>query len=85
MIYNNESKLEGAGYAACPISKTKIHVTNGVAIYDNEARKGNEIYVLSSVGYGAHSGKPDYKLSDRMLGGNLYKWQKDNKKKIKYC
>ncbi|WP_103981956.1 Cna B-type domain-containing protein, partial [Helcococcus massiliensis] len=78
LIYNNESAFEGAGYAACPISKTIIHVNNGVAIYDNKASKGNELYILSSMGYGAHSGIPEYDISDRMLGGNLYNWKNED-------
>lgn len=78
LIYNNESQFQGAGYAACPITITNIYVTNGVAIYDNKASQGNEIFIYSSMKLGPHSGHPEYDIADRMLGGALYNWQKED-------
>lgn len=78
LIYNNESQFQGAGYAACPISITNIYVTNGVAIYDNKASQGNEIFVYSSMKLGPHSGHPEFEISERMLGGVPYNWQKED-------
>lgn len=80
IITDNEAKLFGGGYAACPISFTNMHVTNGIAIYGNrtEKDKAKDIYILSSQSLGLHSGIPEYKISDRMLGGKLYNWKKDD-------
>lgn len=78
LIYNNESEFEGAGYAACPISITNVYVTNGVAIYDNKASQGNEIFIYSSMKLGPHSGHPEFEISERMLGGAPYNWQKED-------
>lgn len=69
----------GGGYAACPISNTKIHVTNGVAIYNNTARsKGNDLYILAHAQLSIHSGNPTYELSEKMLGGALWDWKYDD-------
>lgn len=72
IIRNNTSELEGAGYAACPVSKTTIYVNDGVALYENESK---DLYIYCNTKtYGAHSGNPKYMLSRRMLGGPLYEW-----------
>ena len=80
VITDNESKYEGAGYASCPISVTKIYVTNGGAIYGNKTTSNvNEIYILSNRFLGLHGGNPEYNISERMLGGVPYNWKnKDN-------
>lgn len=70
--------VEGAGYAACPISKTIIKVNNGCAIYSNHADKNRDLYILCRNDLGLHSGEPDYELSNRMLGGVPYNWKKDD-------
>lgn len=71
---------DGGGYAACPISKTVIHVTDGVAIYKNDAQiQGKDLYILGKAKYDLHGGIPTYKLAERMLGGALWNWkQEDN-------
>lgn len=70
----------GGGYAACPISKTKIHVTDGVAIYHNTRKDlGKDLYILSipPEKWGDHGGNPTYTLSKRMLGGAMWNWIND--------
>lgn len=77
LITDNKSEWEGAGLASCPISKTTIHVNNGVAFDGNEAGKpGNDVFIYSNEHYGAHSGNAIFKLSKRMLGGGLFNWTK---------
>ena len=82
IIRNNNSDEEGAGFAGCPISKTKFYVNNGVAIYGNNTSaginndKGKTVYLLSSNFYASHSGRAEYKLDKRMLGGAPYEWKK---------
>lgn len=78
LITNNTAEMEGGGYASCPISKTKIYLKNGVALYANTAESANEIYILASNNYGAHSGDPTYEISPLMLGGTAYNWKDDN-------
>lgn len=79
VITDNESENEGAGYAACPISKTKIYVTNGAAIYGNKTvSKVNDIYILCNKYLGLHGGDPEYDISKRMLGGALYNWKNED-------
>lgn len=76
--YSGPDAGSGGGYAACPITDTKIYVTDGVAIYKNTARtNGNDLYILASVHYDIHSGEPKYDLSERMLGGALWDWRYD--------
>ena len=75
LIIDNKSEKEGAGLASCPISKTTIHVNNGVAFNNNKAGKpGNDVFIYSNAHYGPHSGNAEYKLSKRMLGGGLFNW-----------
>lgn len=82
IIRNNNSDKEGAGFAGCPISKTQFYVNNGVAIYGNNTSaginndKGKTVYLLSSNFYASHSGRAEYKLDKRMLGGAPYDWKK---------
>ncbi|MGF0055840.1 Cna B-type domain-containing protein, partial [Peptoniphilaceae bacterium SGI.097] len=80
VITDNESKLEGAGYASCPISITKIYVTNGAAIYGNKSntKNINEIFILCNHNLGLHGGNPEYDISKRMLGGVPYNWKKED-------
>lgn len=75
LITDNESKFYGAGYASCPVSKTTIHVNNGVAFNNNKAGMPvNDVFIYSNKDYGPHSGNAEYKLSKRMLGGGLFNW-----------
>ncbi|MDO5044040.1 MAG: Cna B-type domain-containing protein [Coriobacteriia bacterium] len=78
IITDNTAEVFGGGYAACPITKTKIYVTDGAAIYNNQADKGKDVYVLCSFALGLHSGTPQYELSKRMLGGVPYQWKNDD-------
>ncbi|MDY6038024.1 MAG: Cna B-type domain-containing protein [Eubacterium sp.] len=76
LITDNEAKLQGAGVAACPISKTKIYTTNGAAIYNNKTEEiGKDIFILCQKYFGLHGGDPEYELSKRMLGGVRYDWK----------
>lgn len=77
LITENTSEKEGAGLASCPISKTTIHVNNGVAFDQNKGGNSvNDVYIYSNENYGPHSGNAIYKLSKRMLGGGLFNWTK---------
>lgn len=74
--YTEPDKGSGGGYAACPVTDTKIYVTDGVAIYQNTARnQGKDLYILAHKEYLEHSGNPTYDLSQRMLGGALWNWK----------
>ncbi|MDO5733578.1 MAG: Cna B-type domain-containing protein [Eubacteriales bacterium] len=90
LIIDNESEWEGGGYAACPVTKTEIHLTDGAAIYNNKSanasktwgadpiqqthQDAHDIYILSSYLFGLHSGNPNYEISEYMLGGQAYNW-----------
>lgn len=75
LITDNTAKLQGAGMANCPISKTTIYVNDGAAIYGNHAeREGNDFFAYSNKRYGAHSGEAKYNLSKWMLGGAPFNW-----------
>ena len=78
LITANEASLEGGGYASCPVSETHIYVKDGAALYGNEGRAGQELYILASTAYGAHSGDPVYTVADSMLGGTPYNWKYDD-------
>lgn len=93
IIKNNTSQKEGAGYAACPVSKSTIYINDGVALYDNELK---DLFIYCNTNglfsnyndfdineedpkLGTHAGNPKYMLSRRMLGGPLNNWaNKDN-------
>lgn len=75
LITENSAKLEGGGYAACPISSTEIYLDNGCAIYNNTGDRAKDIYILASLGYGAHSGNPFYTIPNTMMGGTPYHWK----------
>lgn len=82
LIVNNSAAQFGGGYASCPISRTEIHVNQGVAIYGNQAASnaGRDIFVYGSTdpALGAHAGRPYYHIADRMLGGQPYYWKDMN-------
>lgn len=82
IITDNYAKEGGAGLAACPISKTRIYVNNGVAMYGNNTASGSakDLYILSQSSYGHHSGLAKYELAKRMLGGVPYNWTDDDGK-----
>lgn len=83
LITDNSSKLEGAGMAACPISKTKIYVNDGAAIYNNKAGKdGNDLYIYSNKTFYPHNGEAKYELSKQMLGGAPFNWTKPDGKTL---
>lgn len=77
LITENRAKIQGAGLAVCPVSKTFIHVNEGGAIYKNESPRGKDFYLLSSKSFGVHSGEPLVKLEKIMLGGKPYLWKDD--------
>lgn len=86
VVTNNEAKIQGGGYASCPVSNTKIYV--GGAIYGNSksdsTNDAREIYIYSDTGswLGAHAGNPKYYISDTMLGGIPYNWKDENNKEV---
>lgn len=78
VITDNEATRQGGGYAACPISETRIYLTDGAAIYGNRAESAKEVYLYSdtrSAIWGGHAGNPVYSVSSTMLGGVPYNWQ----------
>lgn len=87
IITGNTSYGEGAGLAVCPISKTKIYVRDGAAIYENymindpntqtSIKSQRDFYLLSDTKYnnGLHAGEPQLEISDKMLGGFPYQWK----------
>lgn len=80
IIKDNQSDYHGGGYASCPVSLTKVYVTDGGAIYANQASAGGkDLYILATKAkeYGAHGGDPAYEVSPRMLGGASYDWRDD--------
>lgn len=78
LITDNEASEAGGGYASCPVSTTNIFEKDGIAIYGNRAKLGQDIDIESGIfGYGLHGGFPPYTISPVMLGGTPYRW-KDN-------
>ncbi len=79
VVTDNEAEIAGGGYAGCPISNTKIYLTDGGAIYQNRASSAKDIYLYSAtIGFGAHGGNPNYFISNTMLGGAPYHWKDEN-------
>ncbi|EGS31588.1 conserved domain protein [Peptoniphilus sp. oral taxon 375 str. F0436] len=80
IITENKAKRAGGGYAACPVSLTKIYLRDGAAIYGNQASKAQDLFVYATMAedYGAHVGDPEYDISPRMLGGKDYQWMDAN-------
>ncbi len=95
LITDNKAAFAGGGYAACPVSNTRIYVTDGAAIYQNTSEKNmdikgaqgknsNEIYIAAvpSRYFGSHGGNPAYTISERMLGGQPYNWKNENNEPV---
>ena len=86
IIADNKASMVGAGLAVCPISRTKIYVNNGAAIYGNNAEGvKSDFFLLSDANFaggGPHAGEAELKLADRMLGGLPYKWKNENGQKV---
>ena len=77
-VADNSADVNGGGYAACPVSRTEIELTNGAVFYNNTAQSAQEIFIQASLAYGAHSGNPPYDISPSMLGGFAYHWTYDD-------
>lgn len=76
VITDNTAAMAGGGIAACPVSVTKIYVSQGAAIYGNTAKGGKELYFLASNHMGNdHSGNPKYEISPFMFDGTPYLWK----------
>ena len=78
IIKANTAEWQGAGYASCPILETEIHITDGVAMYQNKPSSliGRELFIYRDGpgdGYGLHSGEPKITLYKYMLGG-VVRW-----------
>ena len=77
IITENKAEKAGGGYAACPVSLTKIYVRDGAAIYGNQASKAQDLFIYATMDkeeFKAHVGDPEYDISPRMLGGKDYQW-----------
>ena len=70
LIANNKAKYYGGGIATCSTSTTSVNASvvldNGTAIYNNTAPYGNEMHLSGTVNG----------VSDTVLGGGSYNWQK---------
>lgn len=83
IITDNMARMSGGGLAACPISKTYVHLTKGAALLGNQARNAKDLYILSVLYYGVHGGEPIYEISERMLGGAPYHWKDESDQLVK--
>ena len=79
-IAGNSAAIAGGAYAGCPVSLTQVFLNNGSVCYGNTTESGSaqEVYILASMAYGAHSGNPEYEISPSMLGGGSYRWTYDD-------
>ena len=82
IIRNNKATLNGGGLAACPTTNTHIYLTEGAAICENEGNGGRDLYFLARNKYGIHSGRPEYTISNSMLGGKPYHWRYANNEEV---
>ena len=83
LITDNEASIAGGGYASCPVSTTNIFEKDGIAIYGNRAKLGQDIDIESGIfGYGLHGGFPPYTISPVMLGGTPYRWKDNNNNEV---
>lgn len=82
IISDNTAKLEGGGYASCPVSKTRLYLKNSVAIYKNNGSAGRDMYILAGQWGGLHDGSPEYTITNTMLGGVPYLWKYENGREV---
>lgn len=76
IVTDNTARYQGGGYAACPISDTRIYLSDSGAIYGNKGSYAEDIFIYSGrQGMGAHGGNPEYLISDSMLGCTPYIWK----------
>lgn len=79
VIADNTASSSGGGIAGCPTSTIGIYVTEGGAVYGNEAQSisGDDVYVISGK-VGSHIGTASAHFSIEMLGGGLNRWMSDS-------
>ena len=75
VITENTAYSIGGGVWSCPTGTVEFEVTNGVAIYDNNARGAGDDFNMQASGFLGSSSK--LTLPDRMLGGGAVSWHKD--------
>ncbi len=73
LVTKNSADISGNGFAGCATSTTKIYLTEGGAIYDNN---GSSQVFIDNHGV-SH-------ISDVMLGGGLYNWTYSDGSKVPF-
>lgn len=84
---NHPASRQGGGVWNCPTGHTEINITNGLALFDNEARNGraadnngagDDFANITAHKNNEYTGKlSTIKLSPRMLGGGSRLWYQD--------
>ena len=75
VITENTARLIGGGIWSCPTGDVEFKVTDGVAIYNNEAADAGDDMVMQGSGW--FFSESTLTLPDRMLGGGAVSWYKD--------
>lgn len=72
VVKNNNASVLGGGIWACPTGEVESYITNGIALYDNEAAGAGDdfVSVKSNANY-------TVTLANRALGGGKILWYKD--------
>ncbi len=72
-LYNVEIANNSSVFAGCPTSTTKVYLTDGAVIHDNQNPKV-DIYA-NSGNLAGYDGKAQMQVSAFMLGGGAYNWK----------
>lgn len=84
---NRPVSRQGGGIWNCPTGNTLIHITNGLALYENSAPNftyssaakgaGDDFANITKYLYGEQNGTSSVRLASRMLGGGYRLWYQD--------
>ncbi|MBP3853945.1 MAG: hypothetical protein J6D18_05185, partial [Erysipelotrichaceae bacterium] len=76
-IVSGNSAYIGGGMWYCPTGEAKITVTDGTAIYENNASGAGDDFAAVISSYSIWGDRPSTTISDRMLGGGKNVWVRD--------
>ena len=76
VITENTARVIGGGIWSCPTGDVEFEVTDGVAIYSNNAAQAGDDLVMQGSGW--FFSETTLTLPDRMLGGGAVEWYKDS-------
>ncbi|MDO5727738.1 MAG: Cna B-type domain-containing protein, partial [Bowdeniella nasicola] len=77
VLFDSNSADEGAAIWNCPTGETRLHITDGGAFADNQARRYGRDVQVTPFGAGEDNPPRHFNLPTRQLGGGSLDWYLD--------